>query len=165
MGSFSGLGKAKSTQGGLYVRPGNYLFQVLAVKEQASQVGSRKFFIAELKVIEAQKTDKNIEPNGVDTEPAWLVELPGKYPELALGNIKNFLMAAYGYQAEAEGEDAPGEDDIDEDAADAAVTEDNPLMGVFIRAEAFQKKTKAGGDFTRVNFETPENSAELAAAA
>jgi len=164
MGSFSGLGKAKSTQGGLYLKPGNYLLQILAVKEQASQVGSRKFFIAEMKVIEATKTDPTIEPNGVGTEPSWLVELPGKYPDLALGNIKNFLMAAYGFQAEAEGEEAPDEDDIDEDAADAAVTEDNPLMGVFVNAQAFQKKTKAGGDFTRINFTTPPNAAELASA-
>jgi hypothetical protein len=163
MGSFSGLGKAKSTQGGNYIKPGNYLLQIKAVKEQKSEFGNRKFFIAEVRVVESKKTDPEIEPNGVDTEPSWLVELPGKYPELALGNIKNFLLAAYGSQAEAEGEDAPGEDDIDEAAAEAAVDEDNPLEGTYIAAQAFQKKTRGGGDFTRINFSIPPNAAELAA--
>lgn len=161
MGVFSGMKEAKATAGGNYLKPGNYTLQVQKCKMQASQVGSRKFFIVETKVFASQKTDDKIEANGVDTEPSWLVELPGKYPDLALGNIKAFLHAAYSSMAESAGEDAPDEEDIDEDAADDAISEDNPLVGIFVTAKAFQKETQSGGVFTRVKWGVPDDLKKL----
>jgi len=160
MGAFSGLKEARSTQGGLYLKPGNYTVQVQKVKMQKSQVGNREFFIAELKVV-----DSDNEEMKANSEPSWLVELPGKYPELALGNVKAFLHAAFSSMAEAEGEEAPDEEDIDEAMATLAVSEDNPLAGVFMSAKAFQKETKSGGEFTRVKWGVPSDIEELAASA
>jgi len=150
--------QARSTQGGLYFLPGNYTIQVLRCKMQESQVGGRQFFIAETKIVKSDNPELK-----VGSEPGWLVELPGKYPELSLGNIKAFLHAAFSSLAEAEGDDAPEEGDVDESFADLAVGEDNVLAGVFITAKAFQKKTKKGADFTRIKWGVPDDLDELAA--
>ena len=152
MGVFSGLKEAASTQGGNYIQPGNYLLKILRVKMQSSQVGNRQFFVAELRVLEARKTDPGHEPNGVDTEPSWLVELPGQYPSLSLGNIKAFLHAAFSALAKRDGVDPPDEDDIDEGIAEMAVSSENPLVGVEIVAKAFHKKKRDGSLFTRVKW-------------
>lgn len=156
MGVFSGLKEASATKGGLYLQPGNYTVQVQRCKMQDAWQGNRKWFIVELRVMETDNENAK-----VGSEPSWMVELPGKYPSLALGNIKAFLHAAYSALAEADDTEAPDEDDIDEDAADDAVGEDNPLAGVFLNAAAFNKKTKEGNDFTRVKWSVPANLEEL----
>lgn len=159
MGVFQNINKVKSTQGGNYVEPGNYLFEIQRCKEQDSQANSSvKFFVAELKVLEAQQTNDDVKPNGVGTEPSWLVQLTGtKYPDLALGNVKAFLHAAYGALAAKEGEEPPEEDEIGEDAAELAISEENPLAGVRITGKAFYKKTREGNNFTRVKWGIPDN--------
>lgn len=161
MGYFSGLKEAKSTKGGEYIQPGNYLLEIQKVKIQQSQVGGREFFLVETKVIEAQQTDPDVAPNGINSGPTWLVELPGKFPEVAKGNIKNFLTAAFGFLAIAAGETPPAESDIDDDLGDLAIGEENPLVGAFVVAKAFHKKTKSDTLFTRVDWSTPKNALEL----
>ena len=164
MGVFSGMGGTRSTQGGNYIRPGNYLWQVARVKQQESQVGSRTFFIGELTVIESEATDEEVKPNAVGEDVSFVVEVPGDYPDLSLGNIKAFLGAAFGAQAALQGDDGPSDDEIDEALTDHAVSEDNPLAGIFVGGKAFHKKTKKGTNFTRINWSVPDNVAELAAA-
>lgn len=161
MGMFAGMNSASSTQGGNYIRPGNYLYKINRVKVQESQVGSKSFFVAELEVLAADKTDDDVKPNGVGENVSMIVEVPGKYPELSFGNIKAFLKAAYGTIAEASGEDGPTDEDIDEEMTEAATSEDNPLAGVFVYAKAFNKLTKQGKDFTRVDWSVPSNLKEL----
>lgn len=164
MGAFSGLGKAQSTKGGNYVQPGNYLFQIKRVKMQKGQVGGKHWFIAELLVLESEQTSTDHKPNPVNTEPSMVVEVAPKKDfddmtpkeQLGLGNIKAFLHAAYSALALSEGEDPPDEDDIGEEAADMAVSEDNPLVGVKLLGKAFHKSTQKGGVFTRINWSLPD---------
>jgi hypothetical protein len=162
MGLFSKIKEAKSTQGGEYIRPGNYLFQVQRVKVQESQVGSRTFFLAELRTIESEAVDDDTKPNAVNTDCTYIVELTGDYPDMALGNVKAFLKEAYSSLVAPE--EGPADEDIDEEMADDAIGEENPLAGVFLSCKAFNKPTRKGNDFTRVKWSVPENVTELAVA-
>lgn len=163
MGAFSGLRKAKSTKGGNYIQPGNYLFQIKRVKMQQGQVGGKLWFIAELLVLKSEQTVDDIRPNPINTEPSMVVEVSTKdfddmtpKEQLGLGNIKAFLYAAFSALAISEGAKPPEEDDIGEEAADMAVSEDNPLAGVRLSGKAFHKDTQRGGVFTRVNWSVPD---------
>lgn len=166
MGVFSNIKKAKATKGGDYIQPGNYLFEIQRVKLQDNQTDENtKWFVVEVKVLEAQQTNDEVKPNAVGTEPAWLVEVPKNAdPEknqkaaMALGNVKAFLESAFGALAVASGETPPDEEDIDGDFADAAVSEDNPLAGTRITANAFYKKTKKNTNFTRVKWGIPDSA-------
>ena len=162
MGVFSRIKKVRSTQGGNYIRPGDYLFMVNRVKIIESQApGKDSYYVAELKVLEADKTEEDSKPNMPGSEASWLVELPGEYPDLALGNIKAFLTAAYSSLSVQNGDEPLDDDDIDEEAADDAIGEDNPLAGVFLRGKAYHKATKKGGVFTRLNWSVPDDLEEL----
>lgn len=163
MSVFKGMGKVRSTQGGNYIRPGNYLFKVNRVKAIESQApGKDSFFVAELKVIESEAVEDDIKPNRPGSDASWLVELPGEYPDLALGNIKAFLLAAYGSLAAAAGEEGPeSDDDIDDGAAEEAVSEENPLAGVYVEGRAYHKKTNKNGVFTRINWGVPTDLEEI----
>jgi hypothetical protein len=161
MGAFSGLRKARPTQGGQYLEPGTYTLQIKRVKLQESAAKSRtEWFIVEFKVIDTDH--EKIKPGD---ERSWLVELPGEWPELSLGNIKAFLMTAYGSMAVAEGDEPPTEEEIGDEEGEAACEEDGPLVGVFVNAFAYNKKTKQDRDFTRVKWSIPDNLDELLEAA
>ena len=159
------MGETRSTQGGNYIRPGNYLWQVSRVKKQESDVGSKTFFIGELTVLESEQTDDGVKPNAVGEDVSFVIEVPGDYPKLHLGNIKAFLGAAFGSKAEAVGDEGPTDDQIDEDLTLHAVSEDNPLAGIFVRGKAFHKKTKKGNNFTRINWAVPHDLTEIVAVA
>lgn len=139
------VGDASPTAGGLYFQPGQYKVRVDRVKMVKSQTNGRDFFTVETTVLES---DNEKLPEG--RKPSWLVELPGKFPETALGNVKNFLLAGYGYLAKQAGEPEPTIAAIGNDEADAATGEENILAGVVLDVNAFNKVTKAGSDFTRV---------------
>lgn len=145
MGMFSKMKDASESAGGLYLQPGNYLVEIKAVKEQSSSVGSQVFYIVEMQILESDNDD--LRPG---MEPAWLVDMTMKYENLALGNVKNFLRAAYGTMALAEGEEPPTADDIGEDEAELSMT--GILEGVKVYAKAFNIVTKAGNDFTKVTW-------------
>lgn len=165
MGAFSGMGKVRSTQGGNYIRPGNYLHRINRCKEQKNDDTNKTHFIAELTVMESKQTDDDVKPNAVGEDVSVVIEVPGEWPKLSFGNIKALLKAGFGSVAEANGDEGPTDDEIDEEMTDHAVSEENPLAGVFVRAKAFNKPTKKGNDFTRVNWSVPGNLEELAESA
>ena len=90
---------------------------------------------------------------------SWVINLSkAKYPELAVGNIKQFLCACF-----------PDTDPSDLDDPDRLVSvidrissEDNPLGGQEIDCEAWNKPTKEGKDFTRVKWSAVEEVAATA---
>ena len=145
MGVFSKMKEARETQGGLYLAPGNYLVEVKDVKQQASSVGNQIFYIVEMIILESDNDDLR-----VGMEPAWLVDMTMKYQELALGNVKGFLRAAYGTMALAEGEEPPAADDIGEDEAELSLQ--GVLNGTKVYAKAFDITTKGGNNFTKVQW-------------
>lgn len=161
MGLFKGMKHARPTAGGNYLKPGDYpaleIQRITTVDSQNPEAQGSSFYVVELLVLaEPKKTDAEIDPNPVGSKPSWLVQLPGKFPDLAMGNIKNFLLAAYGSMADLEGNDRPEMDDIDEGLADASCDDDGPLVGYVVACNAFNKKTKRDTNFTRVNWSPPQ---------
>jgi hypothetical protein len=139
--------EATPTAGGLYFQPGNYTVEIQRVKMVKSQTNGKDFFAVETRVIESDN-----EKLGPESKPSWLVELPGQYPETAMGNVKDFLLAGYTYLAQQAGEDAPGVQDIGDEEADAVIGEDNLFAGAILQVTAFNKVTRKGNDFTRVRW-------------
>ena len=145
MSLFAKMKEAKENAGGLYLQPGNYLVEVSDIKQQASSVGHQVFYIVEMKILESDNDE--LRPG---MEPAWLVDLTMKYENLALGNVKAFLRAAYGTLAIAEGEEVPDQEDIGMDEAEASCT--GILNGTKVYAKAFNITTKSGNPFTKVSW-------------
>lgn len=139
MGMFDGIDKVSSTQGGDYLKPGKHVLKIRALK-QPPNLRSGDCFIAELEVVESSREDY-FPGKGV----SWVCNVT-KHKEMALGNIKAFLAAVAGI----------GEEDVDKNGANAAVSEDQPFAGHVVHCEAFNKPTKAGGDFTRTIWNTAD---------
>lgn len=145
MGVFGGIAGAKYSEGGVYLKPGVFRLEILAVKyiKTAPHSGSKDAFVVEFKVIESSNPD--LLPGSL---PSWMVTLD-KAP--ALGNIKQFLTTAV--------EDATDEA-ITEAAVEYVVSPAQPLKGVIVRASAVNIKTKANRDFTKVKFVKDSAGAE-----
>jgi hypothetical protein len=164
MGIFAkkNIGNARGSRGGLYLEPGNYVVQVQRCKEETGFKGD-EFFITELEVIES-----NVEKLPPGSAPSYVVNMKGKFPDLALGNCADFMRAGFASLADQSGEDRPSDiDDIelDDDMAEAVISEENLLAGVFLSVKAWHKDTRDGGVFTRVKWGVPDNLTELASAA
>lgn len=138
---FEGIEKAQSTQKLPHIKPGKYVFEVLALKWIPN---SRKgaLSVGEFKVIEAIGE----ESNEVGTSCSHVIKMS---LDSALGNVKS-LVAAISGKAEA--------DVTAKDAQDAFATT-NPAAGVRVNVEAFVTKTKAGTDFTLVTYQPYSTSA------
>ncbi len=163
MGFWSTIGSekiknAKSTEGGLYLPPGNFVVQISKCKMIKTMEGADAF-IAEFSVIES-----DVEKMKVGEQPSYYVGF-GKFPTLSLGNIVDFMRAGLASLAEAHGEEHPpiSEIEVNEDVAEAITGTENILAGTYLAVYAFNKKTKDGGDFTRMKWSVPKNVAELAA--
>lgn len=162
MGVFKDIKEAKTPSGsGQVFLPGKFLLKLGACKLIESSVKrASTFFIAEFEVVESDN-----EKRKPGSSMSWVIDLTGgKYPDLSLGNVKNFLHVAYSSFMLQAGEEPPAEEDIDEKMSNDAVSEENPLCGVFVSAEAWNKQTRdKESEYTRVKWDVPENVAELAA--
>ena len=147
MGIFDGIGKAQYFEGGKYLGPGLYLVEVLRVKQAATRNG-RPFFVVEMQILESS----DLKEFPIGTSASWMVMLD---QDAALGNIKHFLSVA---------SETPI-NEVDKQDAEDAISEQNPLAGVKLRAMAVNVKTKALKDFTKVKFMAATVSALDAAAA
>jgi len=166
MGVFSNINKAGGSGGGLYIVPGKYIFFIKRCKMIQGDFSKDRYFIAELEVISATKTAENA-PNHVGSEPDYMVNLDGKFPDLAMDNIADFMRVGMAGLADMSGEDRPEDPftlDIDEETADSICEEDNLLAGTFIECNAFNKPTRDKKDFTRTKWSVPKNLDELVAA-
>ena len=134
MSLFKGIAKAKATQGGVYIVPGNYLFEIQACKEGRTRKGDG-FFVAELKVIETDNSDRP-----VGSICSWMAM---DAHDSFLNNVKAFVCGVTGSEDNEE---------IDEETLDTIVGEKQPLAGTQVKCQATNVKTRAGGDFTRCNW-------------
>ncbi len=139
MGVFGKIKDAHSNGGGIYFLPGKYALECRANKTGTTREG-RAFFVCEFTILESSNPER---PAG--TSVSMMVMLD-KYIETALGNIKGYIAALY---------DIP-EVEVDEAGVEALVAADNPGAGIKVRAIASNTKTKAGKDFTKVQFEPYE---------
>ena len=135
MGMFDGIEAVSSSRGGVYLLPGQHRFRINALKSPP-KLRAGQCFIAELSVV-------------VSTNPAyekgstvsWICNITkSKYPELTLADIKGFLAAAAACE----------ESSITNEAAQAAVADNQPFEGVLVDCEAYDKPNKENsGSFTK----------------
>lgn len=168
MGLFRGIKDAEETRGGRWILPGNYVLQIERCKQEQSRKNKNQvFFIAEFTIVES---DNPLRAPG--TKMSWIVKMTNvEFPDTALGNVKTFMntgiraAALAGGVAESEIPDLNTMDEADAEAtAEGICGEDNDLVGTYVSAEAYNKKTRADADFTVVNWGIPTNLEELVAA-
>lgn len=133
MGIFSGIEKAKATEGGVYVLPGVYRFRILALKQGRARAGWN-FFVAEFLVLESSNPDRP-----VGSVCSWMVKMDPANLETALGNIKRFASIATDTAVDL----------IDEPGLEMLTSAENPCAGVDIRCSAVNTLTRAKKDFTK----------------
>lgn len=136
MGMFSGISTAKATSRSGYFSPGVYLCEIAAIKfRRSDRPGKGPYFVVECLVKES---------NRPDTQPgetrSWSLTFRADDP-MALGDMKAFFVALSGA---TEAEVSP----FVEALAEAAIGDENPCRGLLVRLEAFERDTKAGGQFT-----------------
>lgn len=145
MSLFDGMETAVPGIGGVYLSAGLYPdLEVLAVKSIKNRKGTAGFCV-ELMVHES--SGPAALPKG--TKCAWMTMAD---KDSFLGSVRGFLHMAMSELAGA----ALELKEIDTATADMAVAEENPLKGIRMSAQATQVKTKAGKDFTKVEW-SPKN--------
>jgi hypothetical protein len=128
--------EAQYFERGNFIRPGLYVVEVSKVKEGRMRAPKNTgFFVAEMKVLET--SEPKLHPVG--STMAWMATAD---KDAFLGNVKHFVSAAGNM----------GLEEVDVEMMKMAVSEENPLAGIVMRAEAVNVKTKADKDFTRVRF-------------
>lgn len=138
MGLFDGIENVQVTQRSEYLKAGQYLLEIQAIKMGESRSGEN-YFLSEFKIIESSNPEL---PPGAPV--TWMTM---KRFESFLKGIKAFIAAAAGCTI----------DEVTQAICDAAVSEDQPLAGVRVSAFAKDIKTKKGGDFTKVMFSSVAN--------
>lgn len=123
---------AQSTKGGNYVVPGNYIVELGKVFFKNDRKGV-PCFIVEMNIVDSDNDERK-----AGTPMTWLVKCD---KDAAEGNIKAFFESVLD----------PGEKLSPEFMKDAT-GEENPLMGLKMKLFAFNKDTKAGKPFTRVEW-------------
>lgn len=143
MGIFGNIGKVGAARPkGVFFTKGRYDVSVVSVRHVTSKVGSDQFFVVDFDVAESNNPDI---PAG--TAATWMTKLNGKFPDMALADVKSFIMAATGAD----------EDDVDEGTIEEALDGDGTaLAGSALRIVVEPTKTKAGGDFSKHNFYSVE---------
>jgi hypothetical protein len=152
MGLFGGIKDAKYSEGGIYVLPGVYLFEIQALKAIRTRT-QKDAFVAEFKVLESTNPERL--PNSLCS---WMVTFD---KEPAMGNVKQFLASVLGVK----------DDQIDESVAEYAVNlvDDaatnrvaNPCKGRKVRCSAVNITTKSNRPFTKCKFFTEADAAGAA---
>lgn len=144
-GLFKKVVEAKANEGGVYIEPGLFYTEIIALKMIRSFRGI-DMFIAELLILAS-----NNDARPVGTTMSWTA---GFDKPSTAGNVKGFFEAMF-----------PGEV-VDEAGMEQAVSDENPCAGVRLHIEAVHVPTRAGGVYTKCKFRllSEEEQAELASA-
>lgn len=146
MGIFSNIGNTEAARGrGTFFTRGTYTASVLSCRHVKSRVGTDEFFVVDFTIVESTSPEL---PRG--STGTWMAKLTGKYPALALADVKAFIMAAT--------------DSTEADVGEAEVTEavsgDGTLLaGSVVRITVEDVRTKAGASFSKHSFRTPNPEA------
>lgn len=150
--AFDGIEKAERSKGGLYLSAGTYAdLEIVNVKMITSRKGIDLFTVELL--VHKSEGEKAIRSG---LRPAWQVK---RTSDNFLGDVKAFV---------AEAADCKDEE-VDPAGVRAVLGSDkppkvSPLAGTHLRATAFDVKTKAGGNFTRVIWERMSQGVQLKSA-
>lgn len=141
MSLYDGIEDAQPGIGGVYLSDGLYGdLEILALKSIKNRKNIHGF-CAEL-MVHASTGQNALMPG---TKCAWMTMANR---DSFLGDVRGFLRMAMSEMAGSKIELK----DIDRDAAELATSDENPLKGIHIKAQATQVKTRAGGDFTKVEW-------------
>ena len=136
MGLFANIEKEQVVGGGQYLTPGSYTLEVEEVKTfESQQKKGRHYFCAEFTVLSTTSPDYTPGERG-----SWLVNMD---QPSALSNIKGFAASLSPEASESE---------INEEIMNQMVSSENPAAGAKMKATAYNVKTRAGGDFTKVTW-------------
>jgi hypothetical protein len=147
MGRFSGLSQVQVFGGGQYFEPGLYKVEVEAVKLRESHKDGSELFIIEAKILESSREDR---PAG--STCSQIIKIGnGVQRQTALRDVKQFLAACLDIEDPNSyvPEDGESPDQFWENAAELAVSNDQPLKGSTLSLEAYHIQTKAGHPFTK----------------
>tara|TARA_R100000152_G_C6754397_1_gene178111 strand:+ start:848 stop:1309 length:462 start_codon:yes stop_codon:yes gene_type:complete len=149
MSLFQNISNAESYGGSQNIRPGRHTLKIkeCLTRESKKNKGT-SFFIVELEVVNSQggyptsavpgsESGRSV-PHNKGDRVSWIVNLG--LPS-AMNNCKGFALAV-----------GMPEDEIDEAAMEHIVSSDNPLAGETIQADANMILTRAGNDFTKINW-------------
>lgn len=153
---YEGVGDAKVSKRGNYMKPGKYLVKIQSVKEVKGQKAGEKFFIVEMKVLESNNPEI-----AVGAEKAWVVKMENV---MALPNIKAFVAAASGVDPFVENAKdlveafwtkmhPAGEQMTFSRIVSEMVVQANALEGVDMGLECVTTTTQEGNPFTVHNWE------------
>jgi hypothetical protein len=140
-GIFDGMGEAKSRIDGNYVIPSHFLGRINRVKTGKNRK-DEGFFVVEMTVIHDCEPDKYERGNYGHAVGEEVSHMMMSKHDSFLGNVKGFIGSTL---------DMPDEE-IGEEEAMAVCAEDQPLAGTIIEVAARNTKTRAGNDFTVVNY-------------
>jgi hypothetical protein len=136
---FKDLSKASPFTQSKWFQPGNYVVEIQAVKFNSGGYKGDSFVI-ETKVLASKHTESNEAPKeGEIAAHIWKAD--GDKRDIARNTWMAFMEAVFATKA-ADKTDAEWE------AIAEQVLDDNALAGTKMLLEVFNKKTRAGGDFT-----------------
>lgn len=142
MGLFSNIKDAKKSEAGTYLSTGVHKLKVNRVKS-GTNWRKKKFFVVECEVLESS----NEEDHPIGSTADWYVNLDSEYPDISLADVKHFLQVAvfvsYADQGELyEDAEEPDEVTITEEVAEEACGEEQPFIGLILKAEGSRKEGK-----------------------
>ena len=145
MGLFSGIEKAESFKSGRYLDPGKYTLKVAGITlVDSKKERGRKFFVVEAEVVKSNNPEYQAGDN-----VTWMVDVTPKLIDggleiapTAAANCSQFACAVL--------DCTPRE--VNEEVMDKLLGPEQPATGVLVSAEAFVIQTKAGNDFTKVQW-------------
>ena len=149
MGIYDKFKNAQMSKGsGNYIQAGGHILQIETCKFDATRKGI-DFFAAEFTILKTDSDHPNMKPG---MHVSWLAM--GDQDAYA-GNVKRFICGVYGVD-EAEINDMTSDDF--ENLMNEITKEKQVFANKLVRVEAKIVKTRAGNDFTRVDFyEIPES--------
>ncbi len=164
MGRFSGINNKSSTGGGVYWEPGVYKAKITGIKHKKGFKGES--YIMEFEVLDVLVKRDAEERDGVRFNPSrrvgdvvsHVLKLEGENAELALGNLADFLRAAFATMKAKNGEIVALKDvEIGDEDPEEAASDDQPLAGLEIEVQVQGTKTKKGNAFSNVKYLVPRD--------
>lgn len=156
MGIFEKLNAAPApTGGGFYYKPGEYEFEVVAVKEFTTR-GGEEAFVVDTRVITSNNPDI---PEGA--QPSVYQGCSGAQADIGPITVKSFLAACLGLDAHNK-RDAEAIGRVDwKKVGMIATSSDNPFEGFRVHTTVFPKTTKKGKEIDVHKFTPSKNPTDF----
>lgn len=144
---FAGVENAQVIRRGNNITPGDYVAKLLSAEFKQGRKGN--YMILELQVLVSSYIADNPQFAGCNPEGSTITVFV-KQNDSFLGNVKEIVLAVSGFDDQGHSRDET--DPVTQDECNQLVSPAQPFAGAVVYMEARQIKTKAGGDFTRVNW-------------